>query len=293
MMAMYCTPLASYVIGGVDSSGVTWATLPASAIGAPKSARRAAWDAGDVSLEGFRKASRVCQEGTENVARIPCAECYLFSELLAPGHVSRAGSASRRARTDAFAVGAAPRSVSSIAFQRSAVTYKSLHRFKVSDGLGPIAGLIDVNGTLYGTTQQGGASGDGTVFEVSTSGTERVLYNCKGAPDVQDPWAGLIEVNGTLYYTTIYGGTSNAGTVFEVRRSGRVRVLHSFKGRRDGGYPLAGLIDVNGILYGTTQQGGANNAGTVFEVRRSGRERVLYCYTASKAGQTAHRLLLV
>ena len=70
-------------------------------------------------------------------------------------------------------------------------------------------------------------------------------------------------------------------------------MLHSFKGRRDGGYPLAGLIDVNGILYGTTQQGGANNAGTVFEVRRSGRERVLYCYTASKAGQTAHRLLLV
>jgi uncharacterized repeat protein (TIGR03803 family) len=189
-----------------------------------------------------------------------------------------AGSASRAARTNALAVGATPHSVSSIAFQRSAVTYKSLHRFKVTDGLGPIAGLIDVNGTLYGTTQQGGASGDGTVFEVSTSGTESVLYDCKGAPDVQDPWGALIDINGTLYGTTIYGGTSNAGAVFEVRRSGRERVLHSFKGGKDGGYPLAGLIDVNGTLYGTTQQGGANNAGTVFEVRRSGRERVLYSF---------------
>jgi len=43
-----------------------------------------------------------------------------------------------------------------------------------------------------------------------------VLYNCKGAPDVQDPWAGLIDVNGTLYGTTYYGGASGFGTVFRV-----------------------------------------------------------------------------
>jgi uncharacterized repeat protein (TIGR03803 family) len=33
-----------------------------------------------------------------------------------------------------------------------------------SDGQHPEASLIDVNGTLYGTTFKGGTHGDGTVF---------------------------------------------------------------------------------------------------------------------------------
>jgi uncharacterized repeat protein (TIGR03803 family) len=72
-----------------------------------------------------------------------------------------------------------------------------------------------VNGTLYGTTPQGGASA-GTVFEVSTSGKERVLYSFKGVPDGAYPGAGLVDVNGVLYGTTTNGGVSNAGTVFKV-----------------------------------------------------------------------------
>ena len=42
---------------------------------------------------------------------------------------------------------------------------KVLHSFGYgSDGATPLAGLIDVNGTLYGTTSAGGTYGDGTVF---------------------------------------------------------------------------------------------------------------------------------
>jgi uncharacterized repeat protein (TIGR03803 family) len=72
------------------------------------------------------------------------------------------------------------------------------------------------NGALYGTTSLGGANGKGTVFKVSTSGNESVLYSFAGQPDAASPAASLIHVNGKLYGTTPVGGTINNGTVFEV-----------------------------------------------------------------------------
>jgi uncharacterized repeat protein (TIGR03803 family) len=52
-------------------------------------------------------------------------------------------------------------------------TEKVLHSFgSGSDGVGPNGGLVDVNGTLYGTTGSGGAYDVGTLFSVTTSGTE-------------------------------------------------------------------------------------------------------------------------
>jgi uncharacterized repeat protein (TIGR03803 family) len=98
---------------------------------------------------------------------------------------------------------------------------KVLYSFAGSpDGSNPNAGLIDVNGTLYGTTVKGGAyrsdSGDGcgTVFSLTTGGTEQVLHSFGGTPDGALPYAGLIEVDGTLYGTTYIGGTYDQGTVF-------------------------------------------------------------------------------
>jgi uncharacterized repeat protein (TIGR03803 family) len=68
-----------------------------------------------------------------------------------------------------------------------------------SDGAYPHAGLINVNGTFYGTTYAGGASGDGTVFSLTSDGVETVLYSFKGGSDGANPASGLIEVGGTLY----------------------------------------------------------------------------------------------
>ncbi len=91
------------------------------------------------------------------------------------------------------------------------------------DGAYPEADLTVMNGTLYGTTFYGGSNGDGTVFSVTTSGQERVLYSFKGGSDGELPAAGLTALNGVLYGTTLYGGsgscpsrngTSGCGTVF-------------------------------------------------------------------------------
>ena len=89
-----------------------------------------------------------------------------------------------------------------------------------TDGRYPVASLIGVKGTLYGTTSYGGMHDDGTVFSISTSGTEHVLYSFAGEPDGQYPVASLIDVNGTLYGTTSYGGTHDDGTVFSISTSG-------------------------------------------------------------------------
>lgn len=56
--------------------------------------------------------------------------------------------------------------------------------------------------------------GDGTVFSISRSGTEKVLHSFGSGSDGKPPTAGLIDVNGTLYGTTFVGGTHGKGTVF-------------------------------------------------------------------------------
>lgn len=148
-----------------------------------------------------------------------------------------------------------------------------LHSFSSgTDGAGPTAGLVDVGGTLYGTTLNGGGVGCsgfgcGTVFSITRSGKEKVLYNFKGSHDAANPWAGLTNVHGTLYGTTTSGGTSGYGTIFSITRSGKESILYSFARYGDGIAPFARLRDLNGTLYGTTTHGGAHNYGTVFSWR--------------------------
>ncbi len=165
--------------------------------------------------------------------------------------------------------------------------YALLYSFKAGEDAGyPYASLTPLNGTLYGTTYGGGGGYQwGTVFKVSSTGEEHVLYRFKAGKDGAHPYAGLIAVNGTLYGTTYQGGTSGAGTVFSVGAAGDEHVLYSFKGGKDGQYPYARLLDVNGTLYGTTYQGGVSSGwGVVFKVSTTGDEHVVYSFKAGKDG---------
>jgi uncharacterized repeat protein (TIGR03803 family) len=158
------------------------------------------------------------------------------------------------------------------------------------DGASPAAGLMDMDGTLYGTTQYGG-SGYGTVFSISAGGTEKVLYRFAGPPDGASPTAGLVEVKGTLYGTTAHGGAyfksqNPGGTVFSVSTKGAEHVLHSFGSGADGTVPFAGLINVKGVLYGTTAGGGSGSlhAGTIYSISTTGDEKVLYSFANTSTG---------
>jgi uncharacterized repeat protein (TIGR03803 family) len=169
-----------------------------------------------------------------------------------------------------------------------------LHSFEVgsADGKNPRAGVIDVAGTLYGTTVSGGVASCycGTVFKVTLAGAETVLHNFAGEPDGFGPEYGLLNAKGTLYGTTANGGTSDDGTVFAITPAGSETVLHSFTGAPDGAHPKSALIDVDGTLYGTTFYGGANcsshgGCGTVFTITPSGAESVLYSFKGGSDGE--------
>ncbi|MGC1987044.1 MAG: choice-of-anchor tandem repeat GloVer-containing protein, partial [Candidatus Cybelea sp.] len=179
------------------------------------------------------------------------------------------------------APGAIPQSRAS-----SSYGYNTLYSFgQRHDGLEPKAGLVDLNGTLYGTTYGGGKYVAGTVFSISATGSEKVLYDFNTYNKHNDgahPSASLIAVNGVLYGTTEHGGgLADDGTVFKVSAAGKERVLHRFLGYydRDGANPIASLVAVKGKLYGTTSGGGANQFyGTVFRITTSGKEKVLYSF---------------
>ena len=163
-----------------------------------------------------------------------------------------------------------------------------------NDGANPYAGVIsDSAGNLYGTTYQGGTSGAGTVFSVSTTGVEHVLYSFKGGKDGQYPYGRLIEVSGTLYGTTFQGGDPGWGVVFKVSTTGEEHVIYSFKAGKDGAHPYAGLIAVKNLLYGTTYQGGTSGDGAVFSVSPSGNEKVIYSFKSGLDGQYPYARLLL
>ena len=140
------------------------------------------------------------------------------------------------------------------------------------DGANPAAGLILSGGTLYGTAQFGGSSGNGTVFALSTNGTGfATLYDFTGGNDGAYPVAGLILSGGMLYGTAQYGGSSGLGTVFALSTNGTgFATLYAFTGGNDGAYPVAGLILSGGTLYGTAQYGGSSGNGAVFAVGTNG-----------------------
>ena len=172
-----------------------------------------------------------------------------------------------------------------------------LYSFKGGgDGADPQTSLVDVRGTLYGETANGGTStacsgGCGTVFSVTTSGVEKIVYSFQGGSDGGNPINGLIRVNGNLFGTTSNGGTSNNGTVFRVNpATGRKTIVYNFSGGNDGASPDGGLINLGGVLYGLTAAGGgpstvcSTGCGTVFSVTPAGAEAVVYSFACCSDG---------
>jgi uncharacterized repeat protein (TIGR03803 family) len=178
-------------------------------------------------------------------------------------------------------------------------TEKTIHSFDPNggDGTYPHGGLImDGLGNLYGTTANGGAAGDGTVYELTPAGdgnwTETVLHSFSGADGANSYAELVLDGWGNLYGTTASGGSSSAcfdgcGTVFELSPSAgggwTEQVLHSFN-NTDGANPGQGLIfDKSGNLYGTA--GGSTGTGPVFQLTKTAngdwRERILHSFTAA------------
>ncbi|HTS37695.1 MAG TPA: choice-of-anchor tandem repeat GloVer-containing protein [Candidatus Solibacter sp.] len=96
-----------------------------------------------------------------------------------------------------------------------------LHSFtpNTSDGQHPYGELLlDSAGNLYGTTEYGGTSGAGVVFEITAARTEMILHEFTGSPsDGATPFgAPIMDSAGNLYGTTLSGGANDSGTIFRI-----------------------------------------------------------------------------
>jgi uncharacterized repeat protein (TIGR03803 family) len=164
------------------------------------------------------------------------------------------------------------------------------------DGNLPTAGLIQgSDGSLYGTTYEGGTNGLGAVFKITTNGVLTTLYSFTGGTDGYEPWAGLVRgADGNFYGTTEYGGlSSGGGTVFRITPTGTLTTLHRFNGGADGAYPAGSLIQgADGKYYGTTSQGGTNGSGgTVFKMAANGAVTILHQFGAGDGANPAAGLV--
>jgi len=164
-----------------------------------------------------------------------------------------------------------------------------------ADGGIPYAGLVMTgNGNFYGTTtcDNGCTSAplDGTIFEITPSGTYSVLHTF-GGTDGSGPYSNMtLGSDGNLYGTTLYGGNLSiceglgCGTVFKITPQGKFTQLYVFQGGSDGNNPFGRLVQGNnGNFYGVTAYGGNYNftgsgGGTVFEITPAGKLTTLYSF---------------
>lgn len=163
--------------------------------------------------------------------------------------------------------------------------FRVLYSFKGgADGAQPYTGPLTVfDGKLYGTTERGGTSSYGTVFEITADGTERVLHSFAGNKDGRNPKAGMTLLNGVLYGATEHGGDNgerghdNLGTVFQIKKDGTERVIYYFDGY-GGAHPHGALTAEGGVLYGTAYEFGKEYDGTLFSVTTDGKFTVLHSF---------------
>jgi uncharacterized repeat protein (TIGR03803 family) len=160
-----------------------------------------------------------------------------------------------------------------------------------ADGSLPGSTLIQAtDGTFFGTTQNGGVSGVGTIFKITPTGALTTLYsfctqtNCS---DGEFPDAGLIQAtDGNFYGTTAFGGilNFNGGTIFRMTPKGVLSILYRFCSKAncpDGQAPASALVQAtDGNFYGTTGYGGAHGNGTVFRITQNGKLTTLYSFCA-------------
>jgi uncharacterized repeat protein (TIGR03803 family) len=169
------------------------------------------------------------------------------------------------------------------------------------------------DGNFYGTTVLGGSGlclgpfgvqGCGTVYKLTPSGVQTVLYSFQldsgGATAVNGiyPYGGLVQgSDGNFYGTASAGGNVNAscngytlgcGVVFKLTPTGHYTVLHAFNGvfASEGGSPTGRLLlSPNGRLYGTTYAGGnvqgAFNQGTIFSMTLAGAFTTIYSFDSA------------
>ncbi len=181
--------------------------------------------------------------------------------------------------------------------------YTILYSFKGGNGDGgfPVSGVTrDPAGNLFGTTE-GGNGAPSTIYEITSSGEEKILRylgNANFKDGAAANSAPILDSKGNLFGNTRYGGDSSCGfngngcgVVYEIQANGKFRVLYTFTSLADGIEPVGSpVIDSQGNLFGTTGLGGdlscdrPNGCGVIYELDHTGKYRILHKFTGKSDG---------
>lgn len=169
--------------------------------------------------------------------------------------------------------------------------FKLLHTFQRAGAgaWGPIGALVEgADGTIYGTTSEGGTGtgltcfvdrlGCGTVFKYTGKAGVEVLHSFSGENGGGAFPSGnlMLAKDGNLYGTTLGGGDQQRGTLYRITPAGAVTVLHHFD-LATGADPQGGLVQApDGALYGTAFVGGSKLGGTVYRITPAGEYNVVH-----------------
>ena len=180
----------------------------------------------------------------------------------------------------------------------AAQTFTTLLSFNGTDGANSSAGLIQAtDGNFYGTTSEGGAHSNGSVFRITPAGVLTTLYSfCSqsACADGANPAGALIQAtDGNLY------GTTELGTVFRITLGGAFTTI----GATGGQDPIAALVQgKDGNFYGTTSHGGSAvkctlrpgyrvTCGTVFKITPAGVTTTLAEFTQATGYEPSSPLI--
>src|SRR5205823_6864424 len=167
-------------------------------------------------------------------------------------------------------------------------TVSTVASFLGSNGAKPFGQLCrSTDGNLYGTTFEGGANNQGTIFRTTPSGVITLLVSFDRTNNGAQPYAGLVQdpTTGNFYGTTSAGGSDDNGTVFRMTPGGVLTTLISFGGT-NGAQPYGHLlVNTNtGDLLVTTLFAGQYNLGTVFFLTSGGQLSTLFSFDGATNG---------
>ena len=157
------------------------------------------------------------------------------------------------------------------------------------DGSHPESSLVQgQDGTLYGTTQDGGVHGTGVLFKVNNNGTGYAVLHSFGPlttlflneTNADGGWPigkMVFGADDALYGVASQGGPGGSGTIFRLKTDGNdFTILHSFEAKREiyhnrgGASPLGLTLGPKGLLFGVAELGGAGR-GLIFTLTQNGK----------------------